>query len=311
MVLSKPGHLFTGMLGAGSLVGFVAAVALGAVLAACSPTVSAADVDASPGGGQPDGAPIGSTCTGTALTCSGSNVTQCQGGQIVDVTTCTSPQVCAPGVELRVACDPQTENGLACMGTDVYQCNTDGTFGSMVSACGTNGCSFGVCGGSPTSDCDTGSASQIYVVATTINPNTGSSTDQFLSFSPTNGNAFTPIGGNLSCPAGAPFPSQDPGDGVSHPYSMSVDREGRAWVLYSSGEIMWVKLADGTCSKSGWVSGGAGYQLFGMGFTATSAGSSDERLYDRRRRRRRATPIRTARWAGSIRRTTRRPWSAR
>jgi hypothetical protein len=246
------------------------------VLGACGPTVSGADIDAST---HPADAPqAGGSCTGSDITCSGSNVMQCQGGTLVNTQTCQSPQVCAPGLGCA-ACDP-TEGGKACKGSDVYNCNADGTFGSMVQSCGSNTCSFGICSGGGTTDCDQGSASAIYVVSTTINLNTGSSTDQFLKFSPTDGNTFTQIGhGNLSCPASAPFPSQDPGDGVSHPYSMSVDREGRAWVLYNSGEIMWVKLADATCTKSPWQSGSAGFQLFGMGFVSDAAGSSDERLF--------------------------------
>ncbi len=248
----------------------------GVFLGACGPTVSGADVD---GGSHVDAAPGGGgSCSGSDITCSGSNVMQCQGGTLVNVQTCGAPQVCAPGLGCA-ACDP-TEGGKACKGNDVYNCNTDGTFGTMVQTCGTGSCSFGICSGGNQDNCDEGSSSAIYVVSTTIDFNTGSSTDQFLKFSPTSGNTFTPIGhGNLSCPSGSPFPSQDAGDGVSHPYSMSVDRAGRAWILYNSGEIMWVKLDDATCTKSPWQSGGAGFQLFGMGFVSDSAGSTDERLF--------------------------------
>ena len=42
------------------------------------------------------------------------------------------------------------------------------------------------------------------------------------------------------------------GGGQATPFSMSVDREGQAWVLYTSGEIFKVSIEDASCADSGW-----------------------------------------------------------
>ena len=60
---------------------------------------------------------------------------------------------------------------------------------------------------------------------------------------------------------------------------MSVDREAKAWVLYTSGEIFWVNTKNAACVKSSFVPGAAGYELFGMGFVSDAPGSTTEKLY--------------------------------
>jgi hypothetical protein len=69
--------------------------------------------------------------------------------------------------------------------------------------------------------------------------------------------------GSLRCPASAAIDDwrEDP-----HPYSMSVDRQGRAWILYSSGEVFVASTVDASCRRAGWERGRGGYDLFGMGF---------------------------------------------
>jgi len=83
--------------------------------------------------------------------------------------------------------------------------------------------------------------------------------------------------GNLNCPAGTPWPDWQPGPAT--PFSMSVDRSGRAWVLYSSGEIFWVDVTDASCQPSGFTKGQNGFELFGMGFVSDAPGSSAETLF--------------------------------
>jgi hypothetical protein len=62
---------------------------------------------------------------------------------------------------------------------------------------------------------------------------------------------------------------------------MSVDRDGTAWVLYTSGDIFHVDVTNASCTASGFVKGqDSGYwKLFGMGFVADAPGSNDETLY--------------------------------
>lgn len=65
----------------------------------------------------------------------------------------------------------------------------------------------------------------------------------------------------------------------SHPFSMAVDRGGRAWVLYNDGRIYWVDTTDASCQPSPFIPGQHGFNLFGMGFVADSATVATERLY--------------------------------
>lgn len=79
---------------------------------------------------------------------------------------------------------------------------------------------------------------------------------------------FTDIG-VLSCPA-------EPG---AQPFSMSVDRDATAWVLYGSGELFEVSTTDGSCEATSFQSGQSGYDVFGMGFVLNNPNVEDETLY--------------------------------
>jgi len=103
---------------------------------------------------------------------------------------------------------------------------------------------------------------------------------RLLSFDPQkigSGDPFTLVG-NLSCPAAAPWPDFPAESASATPFSMSVDRNGMAWVLYTSGEVFNVSIADARCTSTGFQKGQAGFQLFGMGFVSDSAGSDAETL---------------------------------
>jgi hypothetical protein len=63
------------------------------------------------------------------------------------------------------------------------------------------------------------------------------------------------------------------------PFSMSVDRNGVAWVLYTTGEIFNVSLTTAACTKAGNTIGASGLDLFGMGFVTDSSTSTSEQLY--------------------------------
>jgi hypothetical protein len=163
-------------------------------------------------------------------------------------------------------CDP-SKGSTTCQGQNVVVCNADGTYGEVVTSCGIDGCSNGSCGGDQCSE----EAKLIYVVDKTYN---------LLSFDPKllPGSPFKLIG-QLNCPAGNSLPDFDPAAGPATPFSMSVDRSGRAWVLYSSGQIFHVSTMDASCQATGWVVGTQGFELFGMGFVSDSAGSDSEKLY--------------------------------
>ena len=75
---------------------------------------------------------------------------------------------------------------------------------------------------------------------------------------------------NCSVPGGSPF-------------SMSVDRQATAWVLYqkfgAGGGLFEVSTENAACKATTFKNGQNGYDLFGMGFSANSKGSQQETLF--------------------------------
>lgn len=107
------------------------------------------------------------------------------------------------------------------------------------------------------SDCSE-AAKLIYVVGTTY--------ELYSYYPPTK--EFKQIG-LLNCPSNG-----------ATPFSMAVDRQGIAWVLYNDGNIFHVDIENGaSCAKTQYVPGQAGFLTFGMGFVADAPGSSDETLF--------------------------------
>jgi hypothetical protein len=89
------------------------------------------------------------------------------------------------------------------------------------------------------------------------------------SFTPAPTPHFTDLG-TLNCPAAS---------GLT-PYSMSVDRNPVAWVLYASAnsnnsQIFKVDIATLTCTATTFASGQQGFTQFGMGFVANTGGTTD------------------------------------
>lgn len=76
--------------------------------------------------------------------------------------------------------------------------------------------------------------------------------------------------GQLNCPAG----------GGATPFSMGVDRNAVAWVLYSNGRLFRVETtASGLpCTATSWTTQG-GLAQFGMGFSTDAAGGTTDTLF--------------------------------
>lgn len=70
--------------------------------------------------------------------------------------------------------------------------------------------------------------------------------------------------GKLECPDVAPHATL---------FSMSVARDGTAYVLYGDGNLQLVSTADASCTSSGYVPEQLGFVTFGMGFASEAAGS--------------------------------------
>ncbi len=205
------------------------------------------------------------SCSAGETRCSGNNYQECSGGHFENTSVCAGSTVCSESLGC-VECRP--EDFQACVGDTVHTCNSDGSLGGEVQECDPGECSNGSCGGGG-NGCNSGSTEFIYVVDDASN---------FLSFDPSalsGGSPFTQIG-TLSCPAGAPLGAAT---GPATPFSMSVDRNGTAWVLYNSGEIFHVSTTSANCQATGWTVGNGGFQHFGMGFVSDSPGSSEETLF--------------------------------
>jgi hypothetical protein len=74
--------------------------------------------------------------------------------------------------------------------------------------------------------------------------------------------------GLVNCPAGG-----------ATPFSMSVDRDGYAWVLYSDGTLWKVHTGDATCQATNFATGQQGFDYFGMGFTSDGPNTNSETLF--------------------------------
>jgi hypothetical protein len=103
-------------------------------------------------------------------------------------------------------------------------------------------------------DCPDAGATLIYVVT---------ETNSLLSFYPPTA-AFTFIG-QLDCPAM---------NGAT-PFSMAVDKQGTAFVVFSDGELFQVSTRTAACVPTPYMQGQLGVTTFGMGFVGNSTGTGD------------------------------------
>jgi hypothetical protein len=117
--------------------------------------------------------------------------------------------------------------------------------------------------GTAINDCPDAGDTLVYLVT---------SLNSILSFYPPTGQ-FSRIG-RLSCPTP---------DSNWQPFSMAVDRLGRAYVLFSdknrsSGELFRVSTLNAACTRLPYVSGQDGFETFGMAFVGSADGGA-ETLY--------------------------------
>jgi hypothetical protein len=231
-----------------------------ATIAACGPSAPDTGDDDPPG--SPDAAPEpDDECSAGETRCSSNRYQTCVDGSFETQETCD--RQCVRDVGCR-DCDPA--QGNTCNGNAVVTCEDDGSFGDTVTTCGTGTeCVGGRCGRSCTAD----GIDLIYVVDRQNNLRSfdprlvGTGTDPFALIGP------------MSCPAG---PGIDPLLGRG-PFGMSIDRNGVAWVLYTSGEIFKVSIHDASCQNSGYRARQGSMNLFGMGFVADTAGSDSETIF--------------------------------
>ena len=169
----------------------------------------------------------------------------------------------ALSLSLASACLPQGDGGGG--GVTLVDEDTGGGGGGEDTGGGGGGEDTGGGGGGteptnnpndPFGDCPV-EARPVYVV----------DTDQTLSRFEPDRLEFTDLG-RLNCPAGG-----------ASPFSMSVDRTGRPWVLYSSGEIFYVDPNTLACNRASFQAGQRGFDVFGMGFVLDEPGTEIDRLF--------------------------------
>ncbi len=107
-------------------------------------------------------------------------------------------------------------------------------------------------------ECDPETTQYIYLVT-----NDG----ELYSYYPATG-AFT-FRGFLDCPA-----SFD-----TSPFSMGVDRQGTAYVVYTDGNLYRVSTLDASCEATDFIPGQAGFFTFGMGFALDEVGGTEDKLF--------------------------------
>ncbi len=199
----------------------------------------------------------GGGCPAGTSTCQGDRYLVCVDGRFVEQAVCAAGATCKPGLGCA-DCDP--DQATFCDGADVVACTPDGVRGQVVQTCD-DACANGAC----TGGCAPGNE-LIYVV---------DSDDRLHTFDPRT-ERFA-LRGRLDCPAGQTWAAF--GGGPASPFSMAVDRSGRAWVLYSSGELFWVDTNTLACRRSPFQPGDGGFELFGMSFVSDAPGRPEETLF--------------------------------
>ena len=141
-------------------------------------------------------------------------------------------------------------------------CGPSDSRGTDAAGGGGGGGGGGGSNGSGNQDNCSDSAKLVYVV---------DESNQFSKFDPST-KTFTDLG-TLSCPtAGGIF-------GGASPFSMGVDRNTIAWVLYSDGELFRVDIQNNlACTKTSWASSN-GLMQFGMGFSTDQPGGTTDTLF--------------------------------
>ncbi|MCW5806963.1 MAG: hypothetical protein KIT31_31680 [Deltaproteobacteria bacterium] len=145
-----------------------------------------------------------------------------------------------------------------CVGDDVVACD-GGELGRRVRTC-KDGCKDGRC----VASCASAGSELIYVVDLNAD---------LLAFDPRKlpNDPFRRIGSLKGCDANTEH-------GAS-PFSMSVDRQGMAWVLFGDGAMYKVSITDARCQRAMFLPSPGGSPQFGMGYATDEPGGATEKLY--------------------------------
>ncbi|MEO5727575.1 MAG: hypothetical protein ABI134_14600, partial [Byssovorax sp.] len=129
---------------------------------------------------------------------------------------------------------------------------------SSSSSSSTSGGAGGGGGGAGTS-CAASAAESIYAI--------GTDKKLYRLFGDNTGILAASSIGALTCPTAA------------DPHSMTVDRSGTAWVVYTDGKLFKVDTATAACTGTSFATGQHGFTSFSVAFAASAKGSTTETLY--------------------------------
>lgn len=196
-------------------------------------------------------------CQAGQTRCSGQDYQTCTDmGQFATQSTCGTAAVCIEGV----GCGTCKPGALVCANGNLHRCDPDGKVGGFSATCEFGQvCSDGTC----IDACELNASEYIYLV---------DSNNNLLRYSPRADTQLTSLVklGTLACPTSI---------ATAEPFSMSVDRRGRAWVLYDNGQIFWVNPLDRSCKNSGYQPNQMSLPKFGMGFVSDGLGARTETLF--------------------------------
>lgn len=214
------------------------------LLAGCTTGLPAPDAGPPDSGADPIDAGAETCAADGATRCVGSSWQRCESGAWVTETTCSAECDDTLGC---VDCIP--DDRRTCVANNVRACTSEGLIGAVLEECtAEDPCVGGYCGGCAAH------TDLVYLLDAGAH---------LFSFDPRT-NELNDLGA-IHCETDA------------SPYSMAVDRHGQAWVLFDSGEMFFVDIADASCRASGFEPDQQGFHTFGMGFVSDEAGS--ETLY--------------------------------
>ena len=191
-----------------------------------------------------------------APSCEGNVVIQCKNNKYRYGDDCSrypEKSICSDGYGCT-ACIPGTSY---CSGDDVYQCTDDGSQNVKIKTCQIGKCDAGEC----YDDNCPKDAQFIYLVDTSY---------QLIKFDP-----GAPKGQNLTV-----LFQLKCSDSYSRPFSMAVDREANAWVLYNDSTLYKIKISDPHCERiTNFQQNGSGLSTFGMAFSLDTVGGTTDSLF--------------------------------
>ncbi|MBQ9243502.1 MAG: hypothetical protein IJ165_09850 [Proteobacteria bacterium] len=157
-----------------------------------------------------------------------------------------------------LGCVSCTPDSTYCKDNDVYTCTSDGMSETLVKSCGDLTCQDGDC---PEENNCALDAQFIYLVDDSYNLikfNPGSPTEDYLSILFSLRNCHT----------------------SATPFSMAVDRDANAWVLYQDSTLVKVNIATQACTYvTQFNANGSGLSLFGMAFSLDAIGAKTDTLF--------------------------------